>query len=98
MRKYALLILLFSSITSFSQNCDNTLTGTVTDLHDGTILNGATLIVAGTEQAVQTDHDGKYILSNLCDGTYSIQVSHPFCLRDRHIFVRSLGSVFASVI
>lgn len=80
MRKYALLILLFSSITSFSQNCDNTLTGTVTDLHDGTILNGATLIVAGTDQAVQTDHDGKYILSNLCNGTYSIQVSHPFCL------------------
>ena len=80
MRNYALLILLFSSITAISQNCDNTLSGTVTDLHDGSLLIGATLIVAGSEQAVQTDLDGNFILSNLCDGTYSIQVSHPYCL------------------
>lgn len=80
MRKYALLILLFSSITSLSQNCDYTLSGTVTDLHDGSLLVGATLIVAGTEQAVQTDVDGKFAISNLCDGSYSIQVSHPYCL------------------
>jgi iron complex outermembrane receptor protein len=80
MRKYALLMLLLSSIPSISQNCDNTLSGTVTDLHDGSLLVGATLIVAGSEQVVQTDLDGKFILKNLCDDTYSIQVSHPFCL------------------
>ncbi|MBJ7879937.1 TonB-dependent receptor [Gelidibacter salicanalis] len=80
MRNYAFLILLFSSISSISQNCDNTLSGTVTDLHDGSLLIGATLIVAGTEQAVQTDFDGKFIIPNLCNGTYSIQVSHPYCL------------------
>lgn len=80
MRNYALLILLLSSITSISQTCDNTLSGTVTDLHDGSLLIGAMLIVAGTEQAVQTDFDGKFTLSNLCNGTYSIQVSHPYCL------------------
>ncbi|CAM3411998.1 TonB-dependent receptor [Aequorivita lipolytica] len=80
MRKYALLMLLLSSIPSISQNCDNTLSGTVTDLHDGSLLVGATLIVAGTEKAVQTDMDGKYTISNLCNDTYSIQVSHPNCL------------------
>lgn len=80
MRYYALLILLFSSITSFSQNCDNTLSGTVTDLHDGSALIGATLIVAGTEQAVQTDLEGKFTISNLCNDIYSIQVSHAYCL------------------
>ena len=80
MRKYALLILLFSSITSFSQDCDNTLSGKLTDLHDGSLLIGATLIIAGTEKAVQTDFDGKYTFSNLCNETYSIQVSHPHCL------------------
>ncbi|SRX53900.1 TonB-dependent receptor [Aequorivita sp. CIP111184] len=80
MRTYALFILLLCSITSFSQNCNNTLSGTVTDLHDGSLLVGATLIVAGSEQAVVTDLDGKFILKNLCDDTYSIQVSHPFCL------------------
>ncbi|MDA0880212.1 MAG: TonB-dependent receptor [Bacteroidetes bacterium] len=80
MRNYVLLILLFSSITSISQNCDNTLSGTVTDLHDGSALIGATLIVAGTEQAVKTDFDGKFTIPNLCDETYDIQVSHPYCL------------------
>lgn len=80
MRLYSLLILLLSSITSISQNCDYTLSGTVLDLHDGSVLAGATLIVAGTEQAVQTDLDGKFTLLGLCDNTYSIQVSHPYCL------------------
>jgi iron complex outermembrane receptor protein len=80
MRNYALLILLLSSITSISQNCDNTLSGTVRDLHDGSLLTGATLIFAGIEQAVQTDLDGKFTITNLCNDTYSIQVSHPYCL------------------
>jgi len=80
MHKYALLILLLCSITSISQNCDKTLSGSVTDRHDGSMLIGATLIVAGSEQAVQTDLEGKFSISNLCNDTYTIQVSHPHCL------------------
>jgi len=80
MRTYVLLALLFSSIISISQNCENTLSGIVTDHHDGSLLVGATLIVAGTEKAVQTDLDGKFTISGLCDDSYSIQVSHPYCL------------------
>ena len=80
MRTYLLLILLLSSIPSISQDCDNTLFGTVIDLHDGSLLVGATLIVIGTEQAVQTDLDGNFSISNLCNDSYYIQISHPFCL------------------
>ena len=80
MRTYLLLILLLSSISSISQDCDNTLFGTVTDLHDGSLLVGATLIFVGTEQAVQTDLDGNFSISKLCNDRYSIQISHPFCL------------------
>ena len=76
---YAISMLLFGSISPISQDCDNTLSGTVIDLHDSSLLSGALLIVAGTEQAVQTDVDGKFIITGLCDGTYSIQVSHPYC-------------------
>ena len=79
MRTYALLILLLSSISTISQNCDNTLSGTVTDLHDGSFLVGATLIIAGTEQAVMTNLDGRFMFSKLCNGSYNIQVSHPHC-------------------
>lgn len=80
MRIYALLVLLFSSITTLSQNCDNSLSGKITDLHDGQLLIGVTLIIADTEQAVQTDTDGLFTFSNLCNGTYYIQISHPYCL------------------
>jgi iron complex outermembrane receptor protein len=80
MRHYALLVLLFSSITSLSQNCDNTLTGKVTDIHDGQMLVGVTLTIANTEQSVQTGLDGIFTFSNLCNDTYYIQVSHPYCL------------------
>lgn len=81
MRLYVLLALLLSSIPSISQkNCNYTLSGSVKDLHDGSLLAGATLILAGTEQAVLSDLDGNYMFSGLCEGTYAIQVSHPYCL------------------
>ena len=68
------------SFLSLSQTCDYTLSGTLTDLHDGTLLEGAALIVAGTELTAVTDFDGKFMISNLCSQTYSIQVSHPYCI------------------
>jgi len=80
MRNFAFLILLFSSITLLSQNCNNSLSGLVTDIHDGQLLTGVTLIVAETGQAVQTNLDGTYSFTNLCNATYYIQVSHPYCL------------------
>lgn len=80
MRFYALFLLLLSSISSISQNCDSRLYGRVLDLHDGSVLAGATLIISETNEAIQTNLDGEYSFSNLCEGTYSIQVSHPLCL------------------
>jgi iron complex outermembrane receptor protein len=80
MRIYFLMILLLSSFPLLSQSCDYTLSGVLTDLHDGSVLEGATLIVAGSERFVFTDFEGKFMISNLCNETYSIQVSHPYCL------------------
>ncbi|WP_047415768.1 TonB-dependent receptor domain-containing protein [Cellulophaga sp. Hel_I_12] len=80
MRIYTLLLLLICSATAISQNCNNTLSGKVIDLHDGTILVGATLIVAGTEQMVITDLEGNFTIPNLCNLSYNIQISHPYCL------------------
>jgi iron complex outermembrane receptor protein len=65
MSKYALLILLFSCITSISQNCESRLSGSVTDLHDGSTLVEAIIIVVGSEQFVQTNIEGKFTISNL---------------------------------
>ncbi len=80
MRIYIMLVLLFCGTTAISQHCNNTLSGNVIDLHDGSVLAGATLIIAGTEQAVMTDEDGNYTFTGLCNQRYAIQVSHPFCV------------------
>ena len=44
MRLFALLFLLSSSVHSFAQECDNTLNGTLLDIHDGSVLTGATIV------------------------------------------------------
>lgn len=79
MRAYTFVILLFCSIASISQNCNSTLFGSVVDLHDGSNLAGAVLIVESTEQVVVTDLDGKFTIPNLCNDKYLIQVSHAEC-------------------
>lgn len=91
MRKYVLLVLLFSSISSLSQNCKNTLSGSVTDLHDGSLLSGATLVLAGTDDAVLTSTDGRYTFLNICDGSYLLQISHPYCLI-KEVRIKVLGN------
>ena len=80
MRIYALVVLLFAQLTTTSQNCTLTLSGKVIDLHDGSLLSGATLVIAETETVVQTSMDGVYSISNLCTNTtYSIKVLHSSC-------------------
>ncbi|MEX0996654.1 MAG: TonB-dependent receptor [Flavobacteriaceae bacterium] len=74
-----IFILFFISFLSYSQNCNQTLIGRVTDFHDGSPLAGAVLIVAGVEKFAQTDFDGNFRIENLCEGNYTLQVSHPEC-------------------
>jgi len=79
MRLFALLLLLCSSLYSFGQECDNTLNGTLLDIHDSSVLTGATIVVAQTGVAVQTNLDGDFTITDLCNSTYELQISHPSC-------------------
>ncbi len=79
MRLFALLFLLSSSVHSFAQDCNNTLYGTLLDIHDGSVLTGATIIVTQTGVGFQTDLDGNFVINFLCNSTYQLQVSHPSC-------------------
>ncbi|AXG71599.1 putative TonB-dependent receptor [Kordia sp. SMS9] len=79
MRTYLCMILLCSAMFAQSQECSYTLTGKIIDLHDNSVLPGATLIMIGEGKTVESDIDGKYMFSNLCEGTYSLQVYHPNC-------------------
>lgn len=79
MRLFALLLLLCGSIHAIAQECSNTLYGTLLDIHDGSKLSGATIVVTQTGVAVQTDLDGNFSVQFLCNSTYNLQVSHPSC-------------------
>ncbi len=91
MRFICMLSLILSGYWAMAQTCDYTLNGTVIDLHDGSPLSGATVIVAGTEEAVLTDLDGTFSFDNLCEETYSLQISHPECAT-RGFSVRMTGN------
>ena len=67
------------STLAISQNCTATLSGYIIDLHDNSVLEDATIIVVGTGKTVMTNRNGKYTVSDLCDETYILQVSHPEC-------------------
>ena len=79
MRLLGLLFLLSSSVHSFAQECNNTLNGTLLDIHDGSVLTGATIVVTQTGVAAQTDLDGNFTINFLCESTYQLQISHPSC-------------------
>ena len=79
MRKYYVAILLIISGLANSQDCKYSLSGKVTDLHDGSLLSGATLVFNEINKTAQTDLDGRYDISNLCKGQYSIKLIHPSC-------------------
>ena len=72
-------IILLMSWISQAQECNITLSGKVTDFHDGNPLFNATLSVVGENIYAVTDFDGNYKLENLCAGDHVIEVSHPDC-------------------
>ena len=80
MRIFIRLAVLLISFVSTSQNCNNSVSGKVTDLHDGSLLSGATLVFTEINKTVQTDIEGYYIISGLCeDEVYIIEILHPSC-------------------
>ena len=80
MRRYVTAVLLVISFMVNSQNCKNLVSGKVTDLHDGSVLSGATLVVLESGQSTLSDFDGSYQLIDLCQGqNYSVKVMHPAC-------------------
>ena len=65
MHKIIIAMLLFYSSIAISQNCNSTLTGKIIDLHDGTVLTGATIVVVENNFTTLSNIEGKYSISNL---------------------------------
>ena len=76
---FCIAFIALSSFIGFSQECKNVLSGQVIDYHNKTPLDGATLYILENEFQAKTGPNGKFTISNICSGNYSLEVSHPEC-------------------
>jgi len=78
--KYTLLVafLFIANITS-AQNCSYIFSGEVHDFHNGTKIEGATIYIEALNKYAISDDKGKFVMQNLCAGTYTITVAHLSC-------------------
>ena len=77
--KLFIILMIAIPFWGLSQNCNNTITGKVTDYHSKLPLENATLLIVGTAHAVETDANGNFIIASVCAGNYDLEVSHPEC-------------------
>src|SRR5687768_15481259 len=66
-------LFVFSGLGAFAQT--GSITGTVIDSANGGPLIGATAVIEGTTKGAFADLDGKFLITNVSPGKYTIQVS-----------------------
>ena len=77
MLSFIILCLLSNSV--ISQNCTKNLTLKIIDSHDSSLLSNASIYIDELKLELQTNLDGEVTFENLCDKTYSVQISHDRC-------------------
>jgi iron complex outermembrane receptor protein len=75
------LVLFLSFYNCFAQNktCNYTLSGKIIDEHDNSPLLFATVFIKELKKGSVSDDKGNYSIDNLCEGDYTIIVSHLGC-------------------
>ncbi|MBK8659932.1 MAG: TonB-dependent receptor [Bacteroidetes bacterium] len=63
----------------FSQSCEWTLKGRITDENSVEALEGATVTLVHLQQSTVTDERGRFEFRQLCAGAYQLAVSHVGC-------------------
>ena len=76
------LIVGFTVVLSFlgySQNCTYTFLGELSDFHEGTPIESATIFIKERDKYIVSDFNGKFKIENLCKGTLTLTISHIGC-------------------
>jgi iron complex outermembrane receptor protein len=79
MSKYLSILFFFSIGLTYAQQCDLSLTGYVIDLHDNSVLSNASVKLIGKSEYTYSNNEGYFSFKNLCEGKYTIEVSHIQC-------------------
>jgi len=72
-------ILFIKTLIVFSQDCDLTISGQVTDRGTRVPLSFVTVFVQELHRGAITDDDGYFLIENICDGDYHLIFSHIGC-------------------
>ena len=73
MHKFYLLILItVTSLTAYSQG---SIAGNIKDSKTGEAVIGANVVIQGTTQGAATDIEGNFVINNVKEGTYTLQIS-----------------------
>jgi outer membrane receptor protein involved in Fe transport len=70
------VFILFLSIIAHQSIAQGSIAGKVTDLKTGEGIIGANVIIQGTTIGAPTDVDGNFLIENVNEGTYVLQVSY----------------------
>ena len=81
MRYFLCVCLLVFGVGSlaFSQDCRLSIRGRIMDENSVDALDGANVVLVETEQNVQTDSKGRFVLSNVCAGKVTLAITHIGC-------------------
>lgn len=73
------LMFFFIAQSLLGQQCGFTLSGKITDLHDGTPIVDALVMTNQEGKFAQSDEEGNYFIRNLCAGKITLEISHVAC-------------------
>ncbi|MCK4573895.1 MAG: carboxypeptidase-like regulatory domain-containing protein, partial [candidate division Zixibacteria bacterium] len=74
---YLVLTIILIMVTMIIQaKSPGKITGTITDAESGDPIVGASVLLIGTSHGALTDMDGKFVITNVTQGTYTIKVTH----------------------
>ncbi len=90
-----ILFVLFSGFI-YSQNCKSIFIGEVIDFHDKKPLVNATIKLISTNRITIADEKGKFTFKDLCDKTYTVEVSHIGC-ETKQIIITINGDTFSKI-
>jgi iron complex outermembrane receptor protein len=78
---YIFILLLFATNIQGQNDtlCKNSLSGRIIDEHDKSLLEFATIYIVELQKGGISDSKGSYKIENICDGSYTIKISHLGC-------------------
>jgi iron complex outermembrane receptor protein len=77
------IFVLCISATAFTQNCQFSFKGKITDFHDNSPIIGASLHIENSNVYTTSDFDGNFEFKNLCEGEIVVEIEHIACKTKR---------------